>query len=57
MFAWITDELSSARWQHDGPRPSSRVRIGLSGFTFEETLPRGDSANEDVKKPRRRAKT
>ena len=57
MFAWITDELGSARWQHDGPRVRSRVRIGLSGFTFEETLPRGDSANEDVKKPRRRAKT
>ena len=55
MFAWLTDELNSARWQHHGSRPNARVRVGLSGFTFEETLTT-DRANEKVKK-KRRAKT
>ncbi len=50
MFAWITDELNSMRWQHAGTREGSRVRVGLSGFTFEETVP--DAANEKVKKTR-----
>ena len=52
MFAWITDELNSTRWQHDGLSEGAKVRVGLSGFTFEEVLPR-DSANEKVSKPRR----
>jgi len=55
MFAWITDELNSSRWQHDGLSEGAKVRVGLSGFTFEEVLPR-DTANEKVNK-RRRQKT
>jgi len=55
MFAWLTDELNSARWQHHGSRPNARVRVGLSGFTFEEPLTT-DRANEKVKKPRRAKK-
>jgi len=55
MFAWITDELNSTRWQHDGLSEGAKVRVGLSGFTFEEILPR-DTANEKVNK-RRRPKT
>jgi uncharacterized protein DUF6502 len=38
MFAWLTDELNSTRWQHDGVKAGPRVRVGLSGFTFEEPL-------------------
>ncbi len=55
MFAWLTDELNSARWQHEGSAVNARVRVGLSGFTFEETVPT-DPANENVEKPWR-AKT
>jgi hypothetical protein len=39
MFAWITDELSSARWRRDASNRGARTRVGLSGFMFEETLP------------------
>jgi hypothetical protein len=39
MFAWTTDELSSARWRRDPSRKKARTRVGLSGFLFEETLP------------------
>jgi Family of unknown function (DUF6502) len=52
MFAWITDELNSTRWQHDGLSLNARIRAGVSGFTFEEILPR-DLANDKVKKARR----
>ena len=38
VFAWITDELSSARWRRDGYK-GVKTRVGLSGFMFEETLP------------------
>lgn len=55
MFAWITDELNSTRWQLNDLSANARVRVGLSGFTFEEILPR-DSANEKVNR-RRRSKT
>lgn len=55
MFAWITDELNSTRWQPDGLSGKAKVRVGVSGFTFEEILPR-DMANDKVKK-RRRPKT
>jgi Family of unknown function (DUF6502) len=52
MFAWLTDELNSARWQQHGSRPNARIRVGLTGFTFEEPLTT-DRVNEKVKKPRR----
>jgi Family of unknown function (DUF6502) len=52
MFAWITDELNSARWQRDGARGNRKVRIGLSGFTFEETLPKAASHEVVKKTPR-----
>jgi ribosomal protein L31E len=52
MFAWITDELNSARWRRDNGKANSGVRVGLSGFSFEETLPKG-AANEIVKKAQR----
>ena len=45
MFAWITDELNSARWGRDNAKAKNRVRVGISGFTFEETLAKG-AANE-----------
>jgi hypothetical protein len=51
MFGWITDELNSTRWQHDGLSGNARVRVGVSGFTFEEILPR-DTANDKAKKRR-----
>ena len=41
MFAWMTDELNSARWRHDDSGAGVRIRVGLSGFTFEEALLRG----------------
>ncbi len=50
LFAWITDELNSTRWQHAGTRGGARVRVGLSGFTFEEAVP--DVVNEKIKKTR-----
>ena len=40
MFAWMTDELNSARWRRDDSA-GIRIRVGLSGFTFEDALPRG----------------
>ena len=40
MFAWLTDELNSARWRRDGVNAGARVRVGLSGFTFEDRLRR-----------------
>lgn len=52
MFAWITDELNSARWRRDNAKANTGVRVGLSGFTFEETLPKG-AANEIAKKTHR----
>lgn len=42
MFSWLTDELSSPRWR-SVERGKPGVRIGLLGFTFEE------SASEDQK--------
>ena len=52
MFAWITDELNSARWRRDSAKANTGVRVGLSGFTFEEPLPKG-AANEIIKKAHR----
>jgi hypothetical protein len=46
MFAWMTDELNSARWRRDGITSDPRVRVGLCGFTFEEPAPR-DVGNDD----------
>jgi hypothetical protein len=52
MFAWLTEELDSARWRREGPKEGVRARVGLSGFTFEETLPK-DVGNETREKVRR----
>jgi ribosomal protein L31E len=52
MFAWITDELNSARWRRDISNVGGRVRVGLAGFTFEEHLPK-DVGSEKVRKGRR----
>jgi hypothetical protein len=54
MFAWITDELNSARWRRDIDKAKSGVRVGLSGFTFEDTLPKG--AENEIGKKAQRAK-
>lgn len=51
MFGWITDELNSTRWQRNGAMGNAKIRVGVSGFTFEEKLPK-DVGNEKVK-PRR----
>jgi len=52
MFAWMTDELNSARWQSNETQDNAKVRVGLSGFTFEEPLARS-SDNEKRTKIRR----
>ena len=54
MFAWLTEELDSARWRREGPKEGVRVRVGLSGFTFEESLPKdmGNETREKVRRPR-----
>jgi len=52
MFGWITDELTSARWQHDDLTGKAKVRLGVSGFTFEEILPR-NVGDEKVNRPAR----
>jgi ribosomal protein L31E len=52
MFAWITDELNSARWRRNASNVGGRVRVGLTGFTFEEHLPK-DVGSEEAKKSRR----
>jgi ribosomal protein L31E len=52
MFAWITDELNSARWRRDVSNVGGRVRVGVTGFTFEEHLPK-DVGSEKVRKARR----
>jgi hypothetical protein len=49
MFAWITDELNSARWRRDDSANGVRMRVGLSGFTFEQALPQGMD-NEHTKR-------
>jgi hypothetical protein len=41
MFAQLTEELNSPRWQRDVSKGGSRMRVGLSGFTFEELLVEG----------------
>jgi Family of unknown function (DUF6502) len=55
MFAWITDELNSARWRRDDSRAGTRVRVGLTGFTFEDPLPK-DVGSEHPRKARRSKK-
>ena len=55
MFAWITDELNSTRWQHDRSMEGVKLRVGLSGFTFEEPLPK-EVSNEDPRKSGRSEK-
>ena len=37
MIAWVTEELNSPRWRARGSKVG-RVRVGLSGFLFEESL-------------------
>ena len=49
MFAWITDELNSARWRRETAESGAKTRIGLSGFTFEELLSE-DIGGEQLKK-------
>lgn len=49
MFAWITDELNSVRWRRDASATGVRMRVGLSGFTFEEPLPK-DIGSENNRK-------
>jgi hypothetical protein len=49
MFAWLTDELNSARWRRDASKGGIKVRVGLSGFTFEEPLPK-DVRSDNFKK-------
>jgi len=37
MIAWLTEELNSARWRRSVSK-GGRMRVGLSGFIFEESL-------------------
>jgi Family of unknown function (DUF6502) len=39
MITWLTEELNSQRWRR-GVSKGSRMRVGLSGFIFEESLSR-----------------
>ncbi|MGH8267341.1 MAG: hypothetical protein ACRETS_08465, partial [Steroidobacteraceae bacterium] len=50
MFVELTEELNSPRWQRDISKGGSRMRVGLSGFTFEEFL------SEDVRRERDKAR-
>jgi hypothetical protein len=54
MFGWITDELNSTRWQHDGITGNARVRLGVSGFTFEEIIPRDAGDAKVSRSPRQK---
>jgi len=40
MFAWMAEELNSVRWHRGGSEGGAKTRVGLSGFTFEEVLPK-----------------
>jgi len=53
MFAWLTEELDSTRWRREGSGGETKIRVGLSGFTFEEPLPK-DVGHESRRKVRRR---
>jgi Family of unknown function (DUF6502) len=46
MITWLTEELNSQRWRR-GVSTSGRMRVGLSGFIFEESLSRGVSSGPD----------
>ncbi len=37
MIAWLSEELNSARWRRSASK-GGRMRVGLSGFIFEESL-------------------
>jgi hypothetical protein len=39
MIAWLIEELNSARWRR-GRSKGGKARVGLSGFIFEELLPK-----------------
>jgi ribosomal protein L31E len=52
MFAWMTDELNSARWRRDLSKAGNRVRVGVTGFTFEEHLSK-DVRSEKIRKSSR----
>jgi hypothetical protein len=54
MFAWLTEELDSARWRREGSREGTKIRVGLSGFTFEEPLPKDVGDETRAKVSRRR---
>jgi uncharacterized protein DUF6502 len=45
MIAWLTEELNSARWQR-GPSKGGRMRVGFSGFMFEEPFSGVDSRRD-----------
>jgi hypothetical protein len=49
MIAWLTEELNSARWRR-GSSKGDRMRVGLSGFMFEESLPNGVRRGGDKKR-------
>ena len=58
MIAWLTEELNSARWRR-GASKGDRMRVGLSGFMFEESLSNdvgrgGDEKRASPKTVRRR---
>jgi hypothetical protein len=46
MFSWLTDELSSSRWRAV-EQGEQGVRIGILGFTFEESVSE-DKKNEQT---------
>ena len=46
MIAWLTEELNSARWRRSASKGGS-MRVGLSGFIFEESLSRDMGSGRD----------
>jgi hypothetical protein len=46
MITWLTEELNSQRWRR-GVSKGGRMRVGLSGFIFEESLTRDVSIGSD----------
>ncbi len=46
MITWLTEELNSQRWRR-GVSKGGWMRVGLSGFIFEESLSRDVSIGPD----------
>lgn len=51
MFSWLTDELSSSNWRMV-ERGEPGIRIGLLGFSFEESVSKDQTDDQTTSPPR-----